>query len=62
MLTDEMGTATNIKSRVNRQSVLGAITSTQQVRFATGATSCLVLWGWPGPTIECSLVVYTRSA
>ena len=30
MLNDEMGTASNIKSRVNRQSVLGAITSTMQ--------------------------------
>ena len=30
MLTDEYGTASNIKSRVNRLSVLGAITSTQQ--------------------------------
>uniref|UniRef100_A0A7S2RPM0 Eukaryotic peptide chain release factor subunit 1 n=1 Tax=Mucochytrium quahogii TaxID=96639 RepID=A0A7S2RPM0_9STRA len=30
MLTDELGTATNIKSRVNRLSVLSAITSTQQ--------------------------------
>jgi len=30
MLGDEYGTASNIKSRVNRQSVLGAITSTQQ--------------------------------
>ncbi|KAG2813617.1 Eukaryotic peptide chain release factor subunit 1 [Phytophthora cactorum] len=30
MLSDEMGTASNIKSRVNRLSVLGAITSTQQ--------------------------------
>lgn len=30
MLGDEMGTATNIKSRVNRLSVLGAITSVQQ--------------------------------
>lgn len=30
MLQDELGTATNIKSRVNRQSVLGAITSAQQ--------------------------------
>lgn len=29
-LSDEMGTATNIKSRVNRLSVLGAITSTLQ--------------------------------
>jgi peptide chain release factor subunit 1 len=30
MLTDELGTASNIKSRVNKQSVLSAITSTQQ--------------------------------
>ncbi|KAG2220422.1 hypothetical protein INT45_000647 [Circinella minor] len=30
MLTDEFGTASNIKSRVNRLSVLSAITSTQQ--------------------------------
>ena len=30
MLTNEYGTASNIKSRVNRQSVLAAITSTQQ--------------------------------
>ena len=30
MLADEFGTASNIKSRVNRLSVLGAITSTQQ--------------------------------
>jgi peptide chain release factor subunit 1 len=30
MLSDEMGTASNIKSRVNRLSVLGAITSVQQ--------------------------------
>lgn len=30
MLTEEYGTASNIKSRVNRLSVLSAITSTQQ--------------------------------
>jgi peptide chain release factor subunit 1 len=30
MLTNEYGTASNIKSRVNRQSVQSAITSTQQ--------------------------------
>ena len=30
MLTDEYGTASNIKSRVNRLSVLSAITSAQQ--------------------------------
>lgn len=30
LLAEEFGTASNIKSRVNRQSVLAAITSTQQ--------------------------------
>ena len=30
MLADELGTATNIKNRVNRLSVLSAITSAQQ--------------------------------
>ena len=30
MLGDELGTASNIKSKVNRLSVLGAITSAQQ--------------------------------
>ena len=30
MLADEYGTASNIKSRVNRLSVLSAITATQQ--------------------------------
>jgi peptide subunit release factor 1 (eRF1) len=30
MLADEFGTASNIKSRVNRLSVLSAITSVQQ--------------------------------
>ena len=30
MLLEEFGTASNIKNRVNRQSVLGAITSAQQ--------------------------------
>lgn len=30
LLAEEYGTASNIKSRVNRLSVLGAITSTQQ--------------------------------
>eukprot|EP01043_Picozoa_sp_COSAG02_P080558 COSAG02_NODE_19211_length_894_cov_1.293082_2_plen_61_part_01 len=30
MLTEEYGTASNIKSRVNRLSVLSAITSTQE--------------------------------
>lgn len=33
LLAEEFGTASNIKSRVNRQSVLAAITSTQQRQF-----------------------------
>jgi len=35
MLGDEFGTASNIKSRVNRLSVLGAITSVQHVLNCT---------------------------
>ena len=38
MLADEYGTASNIKSRVNRLSVLGAITS--MYRFKCECTSC----------------------
>ena len=46
MLADEYGTATNIKSRVNRQSVLSAITSTQQrlKLFKTVPTNGLVIY------------------
>jgi len=46
MLGDEYGTASNIKSRVNRQSVLGAITSTQQrlKLYARVPTNGLVLY------------------
>ena len=40
MLADEYGTASNIKSRVNRQSVLDAITSTQQ-RLKVRPVICL---------------------
>lgn len=36
MLAEEFGTASNIKSRVTRLSVLSAITSTQQSRAVTG--------------------------
>lgn len=47
MLGDEFGTASNIKSRVNRQSVLGAITSAQQRlklynKVCLFSTSCAV--------------------
>ncbi len=46
MLTDEAGTASNIKSRVNRLSVLGAITSTQQKlkQYAKVPTNGLVIY------------------
>ena len=42
MLADEFGTASNIKSRVNRLSVLGAITSVQQrlKLYNKGKISC----------------------
>lgn len=40
MLGDEYGTASNIKSRVNRLSVLSAITSTQQVSPKAENRSC----------------------
>lgn len=42
MLADEYGTASNIKSRVNRLSVLGAITSVQQrLKLYTKGKMCL---------------------
>ena len=59
MLADEFGTASNIKSRVNRLSVLGAITSVQQrlklynkgqyfsqdkIFFMGSTDFCLFLW------------------
>ena len=42
MLTEEYGTASNIKSRVNKLSVLGAITSVQQrlKRYNRGFIQC----------------------
>lgn len=44
MLADEFGTASNIKSRVNRLSVLGAITSVQhRLKLYTKGKS---LWQW----------------
>jgi peptide chain release factor subunit 1 len=53
MLGDEYGTASNIKSRVNRLSVLSAITSAQQrlklynkVRHQQQATHGVVLHHW----------------
>lgn len=46
MLADEYGTASNIKSRVNRLSVLSAITSTQQrlKLYNKVPTNGLVVW------------------
>ena len=41
MLGDELGTASNIKSRVNRLSVLAAITSAQQrLKLYTKVPAC----------------------
>lgn len=48
MLADEYGTATNIKSRVNKLSVLSAIISTQQ----------RLKWVWGGPKADITLVYY----
>ncbi len=44
MLADEFGTASNIKSRVNRLSVLGAITSVQQKLklYTKGILDCFI--------------------
>lgn len=43
MLADEFGTASNIKSRVNRLSVLGAITSVQhRLKLYTKGRSLLI--------------------
>lgn len=45
MLADEYGTASNIKSRVNRLSVLGAITSVQQrLKLYTKGKNSLECW------------------
>lgn len=46
MLADEFGTASNIKSRVNRLSVLGAITSVQHrlKLYTKGEDSCIKCW------------------
>lgn len=44
MLADEFGTASNIKSRVNRLSVLGAITSVQhRLKLYTKGAAHLLL-------------------
>ena len=44
MLGDEFGTASNIKNRVNRQSVLGAITSAQQRLKLYNKVPTLIAW------------------
>jgi len=48
MLTVELGTASNIKSRVNRQSVMSAITSTQAKlkRYSRTPKNGLVILLW----------------
>ena len=57
MLADEFGTASNIKSRVNRQSVLGAITSVQQrLKLYSKGThvDIIQLSSWNVTTISCA--------
>jgi len=51
MLANEYGTASNIKSRVNRQSVLAAITSAQQ-RLKLYTKVGLGMCGWWGRLCE----------
>lgn len=65
MLADEFGTASNIKSRVNRLSVLGAITSVQQrlKLYNKGANSFTregkkEKWGYFGLLVEKTAMVY----
>ena len=48
MLVGEYGTASNIKSRVNRLSVLGAITSTQQKLKLYGIVALVIIVGSGG--------------
>lgn len=56
MLTQEYGTASNIKSRVNRLSVLGAITSTQQrLKLYTRGGSYLLVAVTMAVGLLCSL-------
>ena len=53
MLGDEFGTASNIKSRVNRQSVLGAITSAQQRLKLYNKVSVDKRWQGPAASKHC---------
>lgn len=52
MLANEYGTASNIKSRVNRQSVLAAITSAQQrLKLYTKVGG-----GWEGGSVDAGVM------
>ena len=55
MLADEYGTASNIKSRVNRQSVLSAITSTTQRLKLYSKVSLLNLCHRSARNFRCQL-------
>uniref|UniRef100_A0A1A9WBN9 Eukaryotic peptide chain release factor subunit 1 n=1 Tax=Glossina brevipalpis TaxID=37001 RepID=A0A1A9WBN9_9MUSC len=60
MLADEFGTASNIKSRVNRLSVLGAITSVQhRLKLYTKGSHCTIQCVLPpnGLVIYCGTIV-----
>ena len=53
MLTEEYGTAASIKSRVNRLSVLGAITSVQQRLKLYTKGKVKQYYSWP-------LIIYSK--
>ncbi len=55
MLADEFGTASNIKSRVNRLSVLGAITSVQQRLKLYNKGVCVCVSSAPQPNTPAFL-------
>ena len=61
MLTQEYGTASNIKSRVNRLSVLAAITSTQQrLKLYTRGESLFLVASLSRPALTSVLAVPTN--
>jgi peptide chain release factor subunit 1 len=70
MLSTEYGTASNIKSRVNRLSVLSAITSTQQrlKLYSRVPPNGLIVYcgtiltvGWSAPRVRVITYILTRA-
>jgi len=63
MLGDEFGTASNIKSRVNRQSVLGAITSAQQrLKLYNRVSSVHGIWIAFKIALQVVVIISSRDA